>query len=157
MLLNHFDIAFDHAVWLQVQQSSSLSGVTKPPVADRTQSYGPGHYVAPAVLWSGRRSWWTVHLSLHKIVHNDHEVSVSFVDLWEGPCYINGYPFERGLNIVLTHLVPIPGSGAATDCTGVTLSATLLNIVSCLESVVPLLSLIQGLVDIQVTSWWPTM
>jgi hypothetical protein len=32
---------------------------------------------------------------LGKVVHSDQEVSVSFVALWEGPCYIDGYPFER--------------------------------------------------------------
>jgi hypothetical protein len=69
------------------------------------------------------------------------------VALREGPCYIDGYPFEQGLNVVLMHLAPIPGLGVVTGCTGVTLIAQLLNIVSCLESVVPLLDLILGLVD----------
>jgi hypothetical protein len=41
----------------------------------------------------------------------------------------------------------IPGSEAVTVCTGVTLQAPLLNIVSCLEPPVPLQDHIQGLVD----------
>jgi hypothetical protein len=49
----------------------------------------------------------------------------------EGPCYIAGYPFEWGPDVVLVlmHLAPIPGSGAGNDCTGVALPAPLLNIV----------------------------
>jgi hypothetical protein len=50
------------------------------------------------------------------------------------------------------NLAPIPGSAAATGCTGVTLPATLLNIVSCLERFSSLPGLIQGLADTQVTS-----
>jgi hypothetical protein len=53
------------------------------------------------------------------------------------------------------HLAPIPGSSAAINCTGVALTAPLLNIVSCLEPMVPLSELIQGLVDTQVTSRRP--
>jgi hypothetical protein len=49
------------------------------------------------------------------------------------------------------YLAPIPGSGAATGCTNVTLLASLLNIISCLEPVVDLQCLIYGLVDNQVT------
>jgi hypothetical protein len=45
------------------------------------------------------------------------------------------------------HLAPIPGSGSASGCTGVTLLAPFLNIVSCLEPVVPLPDLIQGFVE----------
>jgi hypothetical protein len=69
-------------------------------------------------------------------------VLVSMVAPWEGPCYIDGYPFERGPVIVLMHLALIPGLGAVTGCSGVTLPAPLLNIVSCLEPVVPLPDLI---------------
>jgi hypothetical protein len=76
---------------------------------------------------------------------------VSLVAPWEGTCYIDGYPFERGPDIVLMHLTPIPGPGAATGCTGILLPAPLLNIASCLEPVVPLPDLIQGLDDTQVT------
>jgi hypothetical protein len=57
-----------------------------------------------------------------------------------------------GPEVVLMHLALIPGSGAATGCTGVALLAPLLNIVSCLLLVVPLLDIIQGLVDTQVTA-----
>jgi hypothetical protein len=78
-------------------------------------------------------------------------LSVSLVALGEGPCYIDGYPFEQSPNIVLVHLIMIPGSRATTGCTGVALSAPFLNIASCLESVVPLANLIQGFVDTQVT------
>jgi hypothetical protein len=60
---------------------------------------------------------------------------------------LNGAP-----NVVLMHLAPIVGPGAVTDCTLVTLLAPFLDIVSYLQSVVPLPDLIQGLVDIQVTS-----
>jgi hypothetical protein len=90
--------------------------------------------------------------SLGKTVHGDQEVSVSLVAPWEGPCYIGGYPFERGHDVVLMHLASHPGSEAATGCTGVALPAPLLSIVTCLEPVVPLPDLIQGLVDTQVTS-----
>jgi hypothetical protein len=71
---------------------------------------------------------------------------------WEGSCYIDGYPFEWGPDVVLMHLAPNPGSVLATGCTGVTLPALLLNIVYSLESVVYLLDLIQGLFNTQVTS-----
>jgi hypothetical protein len=70
---------------------------------------------------------------------------------WEGACYIDGCSFGQGLEILLMHLASIPGLGAVTGCTGVTLVAPLLNIISCLEPVVPLLDLIQGLVDTQMT------
>jgi hypothetical protein len=82
---------------------------------------------------------------------------VSLVTPWEGPYYINGYTFEWGPNIALLPLAPIPSSGAASGCTGVTLPEPLLNIVSCLEPVVHLPDLIQGLVDTQVTSEQSTM
>jgi hypothetical protein len=90
---------------------------------------------------------------LDKIVHSDQQVSVSLVAPWERPCYIDGYLFERGPVIVLMSMAPIPCSWAATGYTGVTLLVPLLNIVSCLEPIVPLPDLIQGLV----TSWWSTM
>jgi hypothetical protein len=64
------------------------------------------------------------------------------VALWEGPCYISGYAFKWGPNIVLRHFALIPGPGAATGCTGVALLAPCLSIVSCLD-------LIQDLVDTQ--------
>jgi hypothetical protein len=97
--------------------SCSLLGIAKP-VPDETRSYGTGHCVAPTVLWSGRRSWlprllplWSLLIRngvgfqpLHKVVHSYQEVSVSLVTSWEGPCYINGYPFEWGPNVVLMHL-----------------------------------------------------
>jgi hypothetical protein len=89
---------------------------------------------------------------LGKIICSDQELSVSFVISWEGPCYIDGYPFEQGPDIVLMHLVLIPGSGAMTGCTGVALPAPLCNIGFYVEPVVPLLDLIQGLVDTEVTS-----
>jgi hypothetical protein len=50
------------------------------------------------------------------------------------------------------HLALIPGLGAATGCTGVILPASLFNIVSCLEPLVPLPDLIQSLLHTQVTS-----
>jgi hypothetical protein len=50
------------------------------------------------------------------------------------------------------HQAPIPGTGAVTGCTGVALLAQLLNIMFCLESVVPLLGFIQSLVETQVPS-----
>lgn len=59
---------------------------------------------------------------------------------------------NRDQNFVLMHVALIPGSGAMTGCTGVALPALHLNIVSCLEPVVPFPDLIQGLVDTEVTS-----
>jgi hypothetical protein len=94
---------------------------------------------------------------LDKIVHSDQEVSVSLVARWEGLCYINGYPFERSPDVLLLHLAPILGSGAATGCTGVTLRAPLLIVDSFPEPVVPLSDLIQVLADTQVTSRRSTM
>lgn len=47
---------------------------------------------------------------LGKIVHSDQEVSISFVAPWEGPCHI-----VRGSVVVLVHLAPTSGSGAATS------------------------------------------
>jgi hypothetical protein len=90
-----------------------------------TRSYSHGHYAAPVVLRSGRRSWyqrirycWSLLVgngvgfqTLGKIACSDQEVTVSLVALWEGSCYIDGYPFEWGTHTVLMHLVPIPGSG----------------------------------------------
>jgi hypothetical protein len=73
---------------------------------------------------------------LGKIVHNDLEVSVSLVTPWEGPCYVDSYPFERGPEVVLMHFAPIPGSGVATGCIGVSQQTPFLNIVSFLEPVV---------------------
>jgi hypothetical protein len=49
---------------------------------------------------------------LRKIIHCHQEISVSLVTPSEGPCYIDGYPFERGTNVVLLHWDPIHGSGA---------------------------------------------
>jgi hypothetical protein len=57
-----------------------------------------------------------------------------------------------GTDTVLMHLAPIPGSGAMTGCTGVTLLAPSLNIIYFLELVVPLPDLILGLVDTKLTS-----
>jgi hypothetical protein len=70
---------------------------------------------------------------------------------WKGT-YIDGYPLERRLNIVLVHRAPIPSPGAATYCADVEQSAPSLNIASCLEPVVPLPNVIQGFVDTEVTS-----
>jgi hypothetical protein len=53
--------------------------------------------------------------------------------------------------ILLMHLSPIPGSGAATGCTGVALPPPHLNIISYMEPVVPLPDLIHGLVYTHVT------
>jgi hypothetical protein len=69
---------------------------------------------------------------------------------WELPCYIDGYPFERGPNSVLVHVALNPGPWAPTGCTGVALWAQFLNIASCLEPEVPF-------VDTHVTSGRPTM
>jgi hypothetical protein len=77
---------------------------------------------------------------------------VSLVASWEGACHINGCPFKWGSNIVLVHVAQIPGLGAATCCTDVTLLVPFLNIISCLEPVVLLLNLAQGFVNIQMTS-----
>jgi hypothetical protein len=66
--------------------------------------------------------------------------------------YIDSYPFEQGSEIVLMHLAAIPGLVSVTGCTGVALPASLLNIASCLEPLVPLLGLIQGFVDTGLTS-----
>jgi hypothetical protein len=57
------------------------------------------------------------------IVKCGQEVSVSLVAPWEGPSYIDGYPFERSPDFVLMHLAPIPGLGAVTGCTVVALPA----------------------------------
>jgi hypothetical protein len=58
------------------------------------------------------------------------------VALEEEPSYIDGFPFERGPNVVLIHMAPIPGLGAAIDYTSVALSAPPLNVVSCLKPAV---------------------
>jgi hypothetical protein len=50
------------------------------------------------------------------------------------------------------HFAPNPGSGAATGCTGVTLPVPYLKIFPCLEPVLFLQDLIQGLLDTQVTT-----
>jgi hypothetical protein len=89
---------------------------------------------------------------LGKIIHSNQEILVSLVTPWKGPCYINGYSFEGGPNIILVHLALIPDLWATTGCTGVALSAPFLNIGSCLEPVEFLSNLIQGFVDTQVTS-----
>jgi hypothetical protein len=89
---------------------------------------------------------------LGKTVHSNQKVSVSLVTPWEGPCYIDAYPFKWGPDVVPMHLATNPCSGAATGCIGVTLPALLLNIVSCLEPVVHLLVLTHGPVETQVTS-----
>jgi hypothetical protein len=62
------------------------------------------------------------------------------------------HSLERGPDVVLMQLAPIPGSGAVTGCTGVAVPAPLRNNISCLRPVVPLLGLIQGTVDTQVAS-----
>jgi hypothetical protein len=82
-----------------------------------------------------------------KIVLSNLEVSVSLLTLCKGPCYIDGYPFKQGVDVVLEHLDPISGSGAANGYADVALWAPHLDIVSCLEPVVLLLDLIQGLID----------
>jgi hypothetical protein len=89
---------------------------------------------------------------LCKIIFSDQKLSVSLVVPWEWPCYIDGYLFERNPNIVLVHLASVPGPRVATGCTGVALSATFVNIASCLKSVEPLPKLIQGFVDTQMAS-----
>jgi hypothetical protein len=73
------------------------------------------------------------------------------VSPWKVRSYIDGYPFEQGPEMVLMHLIPIRGLGSAIDCTGVALPASLLNISSCLEPLVPLLDFIQGFVVTKVT------
>jgi hypothetical protein len=60
---------------------------------------------------------------LGKRVHSDHEILVSLVAPWERLCYIDGYPFEQGPNVVLMHLAPTAGSGAVTVCTSVFVGA----------------------------------
>jgi hypothetical protein len=89
--------------------------------------------------------------SLGKTVHSDREVSVSLLSQWEVPCHIDGNPFERGPEVVVMHLAPIPGLGPATGCTGVGLLVPLLNIVSSLESVVSLPNIFLGLDHTEVT------
>jgi hypothetical protein len=137
--------------------SSSLPGVAKPPVWEGTRSYGPGHY---KLLWYSElteevsnqcfRHCWSLSVGNGmefwphgKIVRSDQEVSVFLVALWERPCYIDRYPFEWDPDVVLMSLAPIPGSGAPTGCAVVARLAPLLNIISCLELVVPLPCLIQ--------------
>jgi hypothetical protein len=89
---------------------------------------------------------------ISKIVQSDQEVLISLVTLWEGTCYVSGYPSKWDPEVILMHLALIPDLGTMTGCTGVALLAPLLNIIFSLESVVPLLGLIQGLVDTQVTT-----
>jgi hypothetical protein len=71
---------------------------------------------------------------------------------WKWTCYTDGYLLERRPNLILVHLGPIPSPEAATGSTDVAHSAISLNIVSCLEPIVPLPKLIQDFVHIQVTS-----
>jgi hypothetical protein len=84
------------------------------------------------LVWNGIGFW-----PFHKLVHTQQEVLVSLIAPWEGPCYIDGYPFERGTDVVLMNLAQIPGSDTTTGCTGVALLAPLLNIVSCLDYAIP--------------------
>jgi hypothetical protein len=92
---------------------------------------------------------------LYKIVHTDKEVLASLVTSWEGPCSLIAI-LSNGDPTLYRCIWPITGLAATTGCTGVALLAPLLNIISSLE-VVPLSDHIQGLADIQVTSWWSTM
>jgi hypothetical protein len=77
----------------------------------------------------------------------DEEVSVSLMAPWEGPCYIDGYSFERGSRRYTDAFGPDSWFG---DRTGV-LPAPLLKIFSCLESLVLLPDSILGIADTQVT------
>lgn len=61
-----------------------------------------------------------------------------------------------GPDVVLMHLAPAPGSGAANGCAGV-IEVTFLDVISCLKSVVHLPDHVQGLIDTQVNSQWSTM
>jgi hypothetical protein len=89
---------------------------------------------------------------LGKIVHSIQEV----------PCFLGRsmarallhrrLSFSTGPLHCTDVFAPIPGSGTATGCTDVVLPAPLLNIISCLEPVVPLPDPTQGLLDSQVTS-----
>jgi hypothetical protein len=78
---------------------------------------------------------------LGKIVHRDHEVSFPSSLHEKGPATLMAILSNRDPDIVLMHLAPIHGPGAATDYTGIALPPPPLNIVSCLEPVVSLLEL----------------
>jgi hypothetical protein len=89
---------------------------------------------------------------LSKIIHSDQEVSIPLVAPRVGPSNVNGYPFERGTDVVLPHPAPVPGSVASTGCACVASSAPPLNVTLRLKPVVSLPDLIQGFVDTQVTA-----
>jgi hypothetical protein len=153
VLVNRFDVALDHAVRLEVggcdarlAHSQALQNLLYQlglGVTALFTIYLPLYFEAPEEVGNQRfRYWkplgWVWHRlpALGNIIHSDQEVSVSLVALCGGSCYINGYPFEQGPDVVLMHLVLIPGAGAATGCRGVALLAPLLDIISCLEPVV---------------------
>jgi hypothetical protein len=87
-----------------------------------------------------------------EIVHSDQEVSIPLIASREGPSDVDGYPFERGTDVVLPHPALVPGSGASTGCACVASSAPLLNVTFRLKPVVSSPDLIQGFVDTQVTA-----
>jgi hypothetical protein len=78
----------------------------KPPAADEILSYGPVYLLRYSEVaevgnqcFHHCRSLLTGNgvgfRPLGKIVHSDQDVLVSLVASWEGPCYIDGYPFEQ--------------------------------------------------------------
>jgi hypothetical protein len=87
-----------------------------------------------------------------EIIRSQQEVSAPLVAVREWSCYGGGYPFEWDPDIILMRKAPTPGSGAAISCAGVARATSLLDVVSCLKPVVPLLHLVQDLIDAQVPS-----
>jgi hypothetical protein len=90
---------------------------------------------------------------LGEIVHRDHEVSVPLVAMREGSAMSmailsNGAPTLY----LLIHQASTLGSLAATGFFGVAVLVLLLDVVSCLEPVIPLPDLVHGLADTQVSS-----
>jgi hypothetical protein len=82
--------------------SSSLPDIANPPVSDGTWSLCSScstpkrqKKLVTSASATVEASW--LGFQPHgKIVHSDQEVLVSLVTLWEGPCYIDGYPFKQG-------------------------------------------------------------
>jgi hypothetical protein len=91
-------------------------------------------------------------MPLGEKIHIYQAVSVPLAAPREGSCYTDGYTVKWGPNAVLMCKAPIPGLGAATGSTGVTVMTPLLDVVSCLKPAVSLPDLVQGLVDTQLPS-----
>jgi hypothetical protein len=89
---------------------------------------------------------------LGEIVHIDQEKFLSLVAQRESSSYIECYRLGCGPFIVFVHLAPIPCPQEAICGTDVALSAPCLDMVSCLNTIVPLPNFIQGFIGTQVTS-----